>query len=102
MVRIQVGLNRAGGLSSADGDLPDVRLFNEAGEFLGGKYDPGSIDDGTAKDIKIKQSAEQQAAYGLFTSNDNAICIAILSIVRPDEQRFGWTGDWAKACNGPW
>ena len=102
VVRIQVGLDTSNGLSNAGGDLPDVRLFNEAGEFLGGKYDPGSIDDGTTGDIKISQSAEQQATYGLFTANDNAICIAVLSIVWPDEQKFGWTGDWGKACGGPW
>lgn len=102
VVRVQVGLDNKDGLSNSGGDLPDIRLFNEVGEFLGASYDPGSIDDGTTKDIRIQQSAEQQAAYGLFTGNDNAICIATLSITWPDEQKFGWTGDWGKECGGPW
>jgi hypothetical protein len=103
VVRIQVGLDSPGKLSNAGGDLPDVRLFNEAGEFLGGEYDPGYIEDGTTgKDIRVEQSSEQQATYGLFTANDDAICIALLSIVWPDEQKFGWTGDVGKLCGGSW
>lgn len=103
VVRIQVGLDSKDGLSNAGGDLPDIRLFNEVGEFLGATYDPGSIEDGTnGKDIRVEQSAEQQAAYGLFTANDNAICIAYLSIVWPDEQKFGWTGDWGRQCGANW
>ena len=102
VVRLQVGLDSPNGLSNAGGDLPDVRLFNEVGEFLGASYDPGSIEDGTTGDIRVQQSAEQQAAYGLFTANDNAICIAVLSITWPDEQKFGWTGDWGEACGLDW
>lgn len=47
VVRFQVGLDSDGGLSNAGGDIPDIRLFNEVGEFLGGRYDPGFIGDGT-------------------------------------------------------
>lgn len=103
VVRIQVGLDSTNGLSNAGGDLPDIRLFNEVGEFLGASYDPGSIEDGTTgTDIRVQQTAEQQAAYALFSANDNAICIAYLSIVWPDEQKFGWTGDWGKECGATW
>ena len=102
VVRIQTGLDSAGGLSNSGGDFPDVRLFNEVGEFLGANYDPGHIDDGTTKDVRISQTKEQQATYGLFTANNNAICIAYLSIVWPDEQKFGWTGDWGKECGATW
>ena len=38
VVRIQVGLDSDRGLNNAGGDLPDIRLFNEVGEFLGAKY----------------------------------------------------------------
>jgi hypothetical protein len=94
VVRLQVRLNISNGLSNAGGDLPDIRLFNEVGEFLGASYDPGFIEDGpTGTDIRVQQSAEQQAAYALFTANENAIFIAYLSIVWPGEQKFGWTGD---------
>lgn len=102
VVRIQLGLNSPEHLQHAGGDLPDVRLWNEVGGFLGISADPGSIQEGTTKDIHIKQSAEQQATYGLITANNDAICIATLSIVWPDEQKFGWTGDWAKWCGLDW
>lgn len=101
-VRIQVGLDSDRGLSNSGGDLPDVRLFNEGGEFLGLHVDPGSIEDGTASDIKVEQSAEQQAMYGLFTANNNAICIAYISIVWPDDQKYGWVGDIGKKCDAHW
>ncbi len=103
VVRIQVGLDSTGGLTNSGGDLPDIRLFNEVGEFLGAKYDPGHIDDGTTgSDIRVQQKAEQQATYGLFTANDDAICIAYLSIVWPDGQKFGWTGGWGRQCGATW
>lgn len=103
VLRFQVGLDSPNGLSNSGGDLPDVRLFNEVGEFLGITADPGTIEDGTTgSDIRVTQSSEQQATYGLITANDNAICIAYLSIVWPDEQKFGWTGDWGKECGAPW
>lgn len=105
VVRIQVGLDSPGGLSNVGGGLPDIRLFNEVGHFLGGKYDPGHIEDGTnGKDIRVHQSAEQQATYGLFTANDNAICIAYLTIVWPgeDSTKYGWTGDWGQKCSNSW
>lgn len=103
VVRIQVGLDSPDGLNNAGGDLPDIRLFNEVGDFLGAEYDPGHIDDGTnGQDIRVTQTSEQQATYGLFTANDDAICIAYLSIVWPDEQKYGWTGDWGRQCSNSW
>lgn len=101
-MRLQIGLD-GNGLTNSGGDLPDVRLFNEVGSFLGGAYDPGTIEDGTnGHDIKVTQTKEQQATYGLFTANDNAICVAYLSIVWPDQQKFGWTGDWGQKCSSSW
>jgi hypothetical protein len=102
VVRIQVGLDVDGGLSNAGGDLPDVRLFNEGGEFLGSSYDPGTIQDGTTGDITVTQVFEQQATYALLTANSDAVCIAYLSIVWPDEQKFAWTGDWGQECGSSW
>lgn len=96
VVRIQVGLDVDSGLSNAGGDLPDIRLFNEGGEFLGSLYDPGSITDGTTGDITVTPESEQQATYALLTAKNDAICIVYLSVVWPDEQKFGWTGDWGQ------
>lgn len=42
-LRIAVGLDRDGGLSGAGGDLPDARLFNNYGDFLGIVADPGTV-----------------------------------------------------------
>ncbi|KAK4159051.1 hypothetical protein QBC43DRAFT_362692 [Cladorrhinum sp. PSN259] len=103
-VKILVGLDVAGGLQNAGGDLPDVRLFNEAGAFLGITADPGDIKDGTTAEIKINHNDDsgQQAAYALFSANNNAICIASASITWPNGDEYGWVGDWGAACGGSW
>jgi hypothetical protein len=35
VIKVTLGLDVAGGLHLAGGDLPDVRLWNENGDFLG-------------------------------------------------------------------
>jgi hypothetical protein len=40
-------------LSNADGDLPDVLLFNETGIFLGMKADRGYGADGATNNVKV-------------------------------------------------
>lgn len=104
MVRFQVGLDSDGGLTNAGGDIPDIRLFNEVGEFLGGRYDPGYIEDGTTgSDVKVTQKSEQQTTYALFSANDDAVCLAYISIVWPDEQKHGWLGSWGRQlCHHIW
>lgn len=42
-MRVAVGLDRDGGLDGSGGDLPDARLFNQYGEFLGIAADPGDV-----------------------------------------------------------
>ncbi|KAL8830627.1 MAG: hypothetical protein Q9191_001328 [Dirinaria sp. TL-2023a] len=74
-LRVQVALNLKDGLG-ADGDGPDVRLWDETGDFIGIKVDPGYIDAGSYKDIEIDQHDTRQPTYALLTANDNAICIA--------------------------
>ncbi|OCL05722.1 hypothetical protein AOQ84DRAFT_399413 [Glonium stellatum] len=102
VVRVKVGLDQDGGLSNAGGNVPDIRLFNEVGDFLGAHYDPGSITDGTDVDVTVSQTEEQQATYALFSANDNAVCIAYVSITWPDGQKYGWEGDWGKQCGATW
>lgn len=106
VIRIAVGLDNPspGGLSNAGGDLPDIRLFNEFGEFLGINSDGSEIQDGNTKEIKVTHNDDngQQATYTLFSANDNAICIAYATITWPDGQNWGWTGDWGQRCNGAW
>lgn len=103
IIKIAVGLD-GGGLTNAGGDLPDVRLFNEFGEFLGMSADPGFIDDGTAGEIKVRHNdgLGQQATYTLFSANDNAICIGMATITWPDGSNWGWTAQWADPCKASW
>src|ERR1700712_2521634 len=85
-LKVAVGLNYANGLDNAGGDLPDVRLFNEGGDFLGITADPGYVDDGNTGTITVdhKSDSGQQATYALFSANDDAICVAFVSITWPD------------------
>lgn len=101
-MRVVAALDGTSGLSNAGGDYPDVRLFNENGEFLGGRYDPGKVSDGNAYDINIQQSTGQQPTYALFTGNADAICIAYIAATWPDGQKYGWVGSWGRRCGKPW
>lgn len=103
VVRIQVGLaSLSGQLTQADGDLPDVRNFNDAAEPVGTMKDPGHVDDGSFVDFKVSQERNQQPTYTLFTANYDAICIALATIVWPDGQKFAWTGGFARLCDLEW
>jgi hypothetical protein len=101
VVQIAVGLDVADGLSNAGGDLPDVRLFNEAGEFLGMSADPGEITDGTQGQVTVSTNG-QQATYTLFSANDNAICIAYATITWPSGDKYAWSGNWGRRCGASW
>ena len=99
-----VGLDRAGGLNNAGGGVPDIRVWNENGEFMGAKYDPGYIGSGQLKDVVIKLSKTNQPTYVLFAPNDDAVCISYITQSWADGQNYGWIGNWADgwACNRAW
>ncbi|KAI1173620.1 hypothetical protein F4777DRAFT_589701 [Nemania sp. FL0916] len=105
-VRIAVGLDSADGKGGTNlgGDLPDVRLWNEAGEFLGLKVDPGKVEDGGFHDITIKHNSDstQQATYTLFSANNDAICVAYATITWPNGDKYAWSGNWGHQCGGSW
>ena len=104
-IRVAVGLDYDGGLSNAGGDLPDMRLFNEAGEFIGMVADPGDkLERGGFDDVFVKHKGDstQQATYTLFSANDDAICIAYASITWPDGDQYAWVGDWGRQCGATW
>jgi hypothetical protein len=104
IIRIGVGLNdpEPGGLGLAGDDLPDVRLFNDFGKFLGMGTDPAFIEDGTFVEIRVLQTdSRRQATYALFSAN-NAVCIAMASVAFPGGTSFGWLGDWALKCEASW
>ena len=86
-----------------DGNAPDVRLWNEFAEFLGMSVgDKKSIEDGGFKDIKIEQENTQQPTYAVLSANYDAVCIAYLSFTWPDDQHYGWVGNWGATCDYPW
>ncbi|KAI6089813.1 hypothetical protein F4821DRAFT_53026 [Hypoxylon rubiginosum] len=103
-IRVTVGLDTNGGLSNAGGDLPDVRLFNEAGGFIGIKAGPGKVKDGGFGDITIDHNDDttQQATYALFSGNNDAICIAYTAITWPNGDKYTWVGNWGHQCGGTW
>ncbi|CAM1502184.1 Fc.00g041680.m01.CDS01 [Cosmosporella sp. VM-42] len=104
VVKITVGLDVDNGLQNAGGSLPDVRLFNEAGGFLGINADGDGITSGNTGEINVShQSGDgQQAAYALFSANDDAICIAYVSITWPNGDQYGWVADWGEQCGATW
>ncbi|KAI1115297.1 hypothetical protein F5Y14DRAFT_410829 [Nemania sp. NC0429] len=103
-IRVTVGLDVSGQLNNAGGGLPDIRLFNEAGQFLGISADPGKVKAGEFGDITIEHdhNSGQQAAYTLFSANDDAVCIAYASITWPSGDQYAWVGDWGHQCGGSW
>ncbi|KAI4859909.1 hypothetical protein F4820DRAFT_462101 [Hypoxylon rubiginosum] len=103
-IRLTVGLDTNGGLNNAGGDLPDVRLFNEAGEFIGIKAGPGKVKDGGFGDITVDHNDDttQQPTYALFSANNDAICVAYTSITWPNGDKYTWVGNWGHQCGGSW
>ncbi|KXX80765.1 hypothetical protein MMYC01_203935 [Madurella mycetomatis] len=90
-----------GDLTSAGGNKPDLRMWDETGEFIaietqddeycGEGWTTCSTDVGTL----------EAPTYTLFTGNDDAICIAWAGISFPGgNQKFGFhPGQWAHACS---
>lgn len=103
VIRVQVGLETPSNMiANAGGDLPDARTFNLNGESLGITVDPGNIDDGSFAEYKVGQENTQQPVYTLFSANNDAICIALVTIVWPDDQKYAWTGGFARLCGLDW
>ncbi|KAI0406804.1 hypothetical protein F4802DRAFT_605946 [Xylaria palmicola] len=101
-IGITVGLDVDNGLHNAGGSLPDVRLYNKAGGFLGITVDPGKVRSGEFGDITVEHNLalEQQATYALITANNDAICIAYAAIIWPSGDEYALVGDWGRTCGG--
>ncbi|OTB04414.1 hypothetical protein M426DRAFT_11561 [Hypoxylon sp. CI-4A] len=102
-IRITVGLD-TDQLDGAGGDLPDVRLFDEAGGFLGIAVDPGQVEDGGYADISVEHNdaSTKQGVYTLFSGNTDAICIAYATITLPSTDKYSWIGTWGQQCGASW
>ena len=100
VIRVAIALNESPEMHS-DGNAPDIRLWNEYGEFLGMNEDGTIIEDGGYKDIEINQNTNQPT-YVLLSANKDAICLAYILLTWPDAQTYGWIGNWGHGCNKPW
>lgn len=93
-----------GSLTSAGGDMPDVRMWDETAEFLGGHYDPGHCSEGFTT-CTTKVNTQEAVTYTLFTGNTDAICIPWTGLSwAGGQKKYGFhPGNWAHACNsGAW
>ncbi|KAI6355252.1 hypothetical protein MCOR25_008266 [Pyricularia grisea] len=108
-VRVYAGLN-TDDLVDAGGTGPDVRLWNERGVFRGarcaerpwgGEERVNFIKSGDWDDIKVGlYEAEGQPTYALLSGNEDAVCIAYVTMTRPDGGKGSvLTGNWARACD---
>ncbi|KAF6815474.1 hypothetical protein CPLU01_14123 [Colletotrichum plurivorum] len=88
-----------GNLKEAGGDFPDVRLWDETGEYLGGRMDPGMCEEGRT-DCTTTVDTQEAATYTLFSGNSDAICIAWTGLNWAGGQKnYGFhPGNWAYAC----
>ncbi|KAL5340167.1 hypothetical protein BJX70DRAFT_127312 [Aspergillus crustosus] len=103
-IKVAVALDGAnGGTEDAGGDLPDVRVWNDFGEFKAMTADPGHVGDGTVGTIEIDH--DQQGVYSLLSANNDAICIAWLTTTWAEAaggNKFAVSGDYGEACGGTW
>lgn len=88
------------GLTSAGGDLPDLRMWDETIEFLGGSYDPGNCPEGYTT-CTTEVDTQEAVTYTLFTGNDDAICIAWTGMSwAGGQKKYGFhPGNWAHGCD---
>lgn len=100
---VAVALDGPGGTTNAGGDLPDIRVWNDLGKFVGMTADPGSVNDGNVGQAHVEH--ENQGVYSLFSANDNAICVAWVTSTWSDERggnKYAVSGDYGWACGGSW
>ncbi|KAL5336717.1 hypothetical protein BJX70DRAFT_267110 [Aspergillus crustosus] len=103
-IKVAVALDGAnGGTDNAGGDLPDVRVWNDFGEFLSITADPGTVTDGTVGTVEVDH--EQQGVYSLLTANNDAICIAWVTTTWSDAaggNKYAVSGDYGGQCGATW
>ncbi|KAG6368611.1 hypothetical protein INS49_002824 [Diaporthe citri] len=97
--KVYTGLDH-GDFKDAGGDLPDARLFDLDGQFIGMVADPGNY-VGSGKSSIFWAGSKGQPVYTLFSANENAQCISFVSAVWPGRSgHYSWVGDWGSECAG--
>ncbi|KAF7540631.1 hypothetical protein G7054_g1251 [Neopestalotiopsis clavispora] len=105
VVKVAVALEGPDGAppTNTGGDLPDIRVWNLYGDFVGMTSDPGTVDAGNIGSVTIEH--DNQAAYSLFSANDDAICVAWVTTTYSDDRggnKYAVSGDFGHACGGSW
>lgn len=83
--------------------MSDSRIWNQNGEFVGMKADPGNVKDGNLGEIHVDH--ENQGVYTLFSANNDAICVAWATTTWSDNRggnQYAVMGDMGYICNQPW
>lgn len=91
-----------GALSNAGGNLPDIRIWEENGDFIEIQMnDHNKCEDGSVVCSSAIEEVEVQPTYTLFTANNDAMCIAYATVNFPgDTSKYATTlGAWAKTCS---
>ncbi|ELQ36304.1 hypothetical protein M0657_001589 [Pyricularia oryzae] len=100
--RIHLGLDSCPG-QNLGGDIPDVRVWDERGNFLGRFLgDDEDVPAGDFFDFTIDLEKPHQPTYALFSANENDVCIAYITQTLATGERYSWTGQWARTCSKPW
>ncbi|KAE8387863.1 hypothetical protein BDV23DRAFT_174285 [Aspergillus alliaceus] len=103
IIKVAVALDGTGGTTDAGGDLPDVRIWNDLGSFVGMKADPGHVNNGNLSEISIDHG--NQGVYTLFSTNNDAICVAWVTTTWSDDRggnQYAVSGDYGKECGANW
>ncbi|KAI9794225.1 MAG: hypothetical protein M1816_006151 [Peltula sp. TS41687] len=80
------------GLSNAGGDIPNVRLYNEVGDFIRGDTTPSTSTTGQlATTYGSNRKWRSKPPMASFTANKDAIRLAYLTMVLL-EHRTQWSG----------
>lgn len=101
VMRYGVALNDYKG-RDADGDAPDVRLWDDEGHFIGMNTDSRHIKEGSYIDVSVRHTSVGKPTYAVLAANSNAICLSYIRMVWPDGQNWGWVGNWARTCGKSW
>ncbi|KAG5979234.1 hypothetical protein E4U55_005398 [Claviceps digitariae] len=105
--RFAVGLDGAGPwdapLRQAGGQLPAIRVFNELGDQIGYQKNAKSYcSSGSTNCDVLLGGVEQQPTYTLFTANDDAICLAYITVTFPAGEKYAWAGNFGEFCGATW
>ncbi|KAM5445194.1 hypothetical protein MaudCBS49596_007783 [Microsporum audouinii] len=103
IIKVAVALDGPSGPTNAGGDLPDVRIWNDVGDFVGINSKPGRVKSGNLGEIQVRH--DTQGVYSLFSANNDAICVAWVTMTWTDDRggnKYAVSGDYGEVCGGTW